>query len=296
MNLMVLIPTIGRESLNNVIREVLDDADSAKLHVTVFIGLNGVLDPNVKIPKKIRILKISDKPIGVGECVNRALMMIPPGLLWTISDDDDWLAGKFACDLQYREKLEDGESVLLPRVILIDTFGKSVRPKIEIGSQSLQSYLYGYISLWRNPRYVTMSGACAHTTFWGRVKFESLPVREDIVYLIEQERLGTHFIQPVQPTIQININFNRGLARDIDIFAAIEWQKRYLAPEQLIGFLGSAWPKPFAASGRPKEIGRLLRQINRKNFGDSSYFRLALINLLLAFWIIVAKIVQRNSK
>ncbi len=296
MNLMVLIPTLGRETLNVIVKQILTDAKSASLHVTIYVGLNGILDSNVQLPQNVRLLNISDTPIGVSECVNIALSMIPPGFLWTIADDDEWLLGKFSCDLKFLTKLERSNSVLLPRIILNDSVGKAIRPKLTIENQNVRDYLYGHISLKRNRRYVTMSGACAHTTFWTRVKFPTMPVREDIVYLIEQEKMGTRFVQPKRPTVQINIDFKRGLARDMDINAALEWQRTFLNRQHAIGFLGCAWPKPFAASGQPHQINKMQKQITREILEDLGLLTLISVKLLLVYWIVIAKIIQRKLK
>jgi len=296
MNLMILIPTLGRETLNVIISQILTDAQSARVDVTIYVGLNGIIDSNVHLPHNVRLLNISKTPIGVSECVNIALSMIPSGFLWTIADDDEWLLGKFACDVQFLKTLEMNNSVLLPRIILNDSAGKAIRPKVTIENQNVRDYLYGHISLRRNPRYVTMSGACAHTIFWSRVKFPTMPVREDIVYLIEQEKLGTRFVQPQKPTVKINIDFNRGLARDMDIDAALEWQRAFLHRQHAIGFLGCAWPKPFAASGHPHQIRKMGQQITKENLEDLGFLRRICIKLLLVYWIFIAKIIQQKSK
>ena len=293
---MVLIPTIGRGSLNVIIQQILHDAVLSNVDITIFVALNGTLDPKVRIPPNVQVLQISSVPIGLSDCVNISLAKIPSGYLWTIADDDEWLLGKFTCDLNYLGKLSDKRSLLLPRVYLNDSVGRAVRPKATIEGENIRDYLYGHISLARNPRYVTMSGACAHTDFWARVEFPVMPVREDVVYLMAQEKLGIRFIQPYKPTVKINIDFKRGLSRDTDIHAVLAWQKSFLNKEHAIGFLACAWPKPFAASGKSEKIRDLRSQLNRQSLPSINLFTLTAIKLLLTYWIFLARVINKTLK
>lgn len=224
------------------------DAESTGLDVTIYIGLNGILEADLSSFSSVHILHICDKPYGISNTLNRALEMIPVGLLWTIADDDDWLVGKFRSDLESL-KSHSANTLLLPKCQYSDGYTTSVRPRRPIQDESILNYLYGHFSLWRNNRYITMSGACAEIDFWRRVKFPDIGSREDVTYLIEQEKIGLEIRQSKTVTVRVNIHYRRTVIRDSEIEQTIGWALNFLNQRQLVRFLSSAYSKPFVESG-----------------------------------------------
>ena len=255
----VLIPSIGRDSITNNLNAIIEDAIGSGLVPEIYIGLNGKVQDHVRNMKYVKVLDISDHPYGVGNTFNSSLRLIEPGLLWIIADDDLWLPGKFDADLRLLDTW-DSCTLLLPKCFYSDGMRNEIRPRISPINEDLKNYLYGHFSYTRNPRYITMSGACADVLFWRRVKFSNLESREDITFLFEQEKLGIKILQHELPTVRINIQYARSISRESSIEVTKKWALEYLNVDQITKFLCCVYAKPFSINGN--------FQILKKNYLD----------------------------
>lgn len=295
MKFSVIIPTVGRQSLVKLVEEIKRDSASSKIDIGIYIAKNGTL-PRELDTDLLNILNYGSSPIGVGAAVNLALTEVPEGVVWTIADDENWLTGKIESDVEKFSRLEMN-SILLPRSLFIDEIGTVVRPKVPLSDdEAILDYLYSHIHFGRNPRYVSLSGACAMKTTWDEVKFpENMKIREDIDYLYFQELRGCKLVQNDQVTVQINVELSRGALREQNAFEALEWANIRLNNNQRVGFLGCGWVKPLAYSGNIKAMSQMYRTLKfKKNL--LSYCDVLLVKSLLLYWIFIGIFFKLKSR
>lgn len=282
----MVIPTVGRDSLKKLIDQILSDAKSNSLDVMIFIALNGTLETQIFDSENLSVLKISKEPIGVGETVNRALALVPDSMVWTIADDEDWLPGKFNHDLSIMMANNPPE-ILSPIAYVTDETGMRVRPAQVIGDEGIIDYLYSHIHFGKNPRYFTLSGACATRKVWMRVAFPSdMSSREDISYLKTQGELNTIFKHGQTPTVGINISLERSANRDQNCAEPLFWACKNLDTKQLVGFLGCSWPKPHVQTGNFQVIQEMiLMALQMLGIPKLAKFK---VTLLLSYWCVIS--------
>jgi hypothetical protein len=289
---VVLIPTTGFRPLTELIKRVKSDSQSSLLSLTIVVALNGRLEYN--LPKEITVLKVSDVPIGVANTVNYALGQLNPAdLVWTIADDDEWISGKFHHDLGSIKDVEE-DFILLPRAELIDEFSRSIRPLVPIrNSDPIFDYLFSQFSFRRNPRYVTLSGACAKRSTWTKVAFEHSPAMEDIIYLHKQQLVGTKLLQANDVTVRLNVSVSRSASRNSENrFLPIRFAETYLDKRQSSRYFNNSILKPFALLGKSKE---LISFANLMAFGQSKKLppsTLAQMWLLTIMWTPISIVVR----
>jgi hypothetical protein len=280
----VLIPTVGRDTLKVNINSIIQDALDSDLIPIVYLALNGNLSNEIRQMEFVKVIDVSDKPFGISNTLNKALKLIKPGLLWTIADDDIWMPGKFKTDLEALQNA-GSSTLLLPRCIFTDGIKSGIRPKIPPIGEGVVDYLFGHFSFLRNPRYITMSGACAQVEFWSRILFPNMESREDITYLLEQEKLGVNFVQPSIPTVKIYINHSRTINRDASFEATKKWMNKYLSPNQTMKFLSCAYAKPYASNGEFRILRNAYRYFSPSK--EIGILRSSIIWIAYYYWIIL---------
>ena len=295
MKYMVVIPSLGRTSLGDLVDQIKRDERDSGISVEIFIALNGSIPETMRL-SQVEILHISDKPVGVATAVNLALSQIGDGLVWTIADDETWLPGKFRADLLSIGNL-NSNSILLPSSVFNDEFGELIRPKIPFkNDEKILDYLYAHVHLGRNPRYISLSGACALRTTWRNVNFpEGRQTREDIDYLYLQERNGCQFVQSLDITVGINVELARGAKREQNATEAIAWANERLTDKQKIGFIGCAWVKPLVYSRNTLEMRKMQKLVNSRREFPRLVDRIR-VYLLLEYWIKVATLLPVVSR
>lgn len=258
----VVIPTVGRKSLERLVFQILQDATTSHLEINILIALNGAVNLDFLAASNVQVLTVSKFPIGVAKTMNLALQQVSEGIVWTIADDEEWCAGKFRTDLQDFSD-PDAPEILSPIAFFEDELGREIRPKNRIKKdEKILDYFYGSISLGRNPNYFSLSGAVARKQTWLKVKFpEGLLSREDTLYLVEQERLGTTFGHGSKPTVKISTDLKRAVRRDSDIEEVIRWGSEHLTPKQFLGLVGCGWCKPFVASRDTKKLMAMIKAL-----------------------------------
>ncbi len=287
---MVIIPSIGRNSLVDLVEQIKVDERDSGIDAEIFVALNGILPSGLEF-ENVHILNISKDPIGVAAAMNSALNKVHDGLVWTIADDETWKVGKFRSDLESIRDLE-GNWILLPSSIFNDELGKAIRPRIRLKEgERLLDYLYGHIHFLRNPRYISLSGACAKRSTWLNVKFsETMQTREDIDYVYRQEMLGCKFVQSTKVTVGINVKLERGAIREQGAAEAYSWATERLTRKQRVGFIGCAWVKPLVYSGNLAEMKKMKKLLASQRSFIFSKSQITTF-LLLSYWIIVARII-----
>lgn len=293
----VVIPTIGRSSLDVLVSQILMDTKISGIELEIIIALNGNANLNYLSSENVRILSISETPIGVAKTMNLALSQIPEGLVWTIADDEEWCLGKLESDLSDLRKVDSPE-ILSPVAYFTDELGTEIRPRRSITrNEDILDYFYGRISLGRNPNYFSLSGAVATKSTWLRVKFpEDLKSREDTLYLVMQQKEGTSLGHASRPTVRINIELQRAVNRDDKIEDVIQWANRNLNRKQFRGFVGCAWCKPFVVSRNPRKLLEMLKTLI---FGREVRFsRIARLEtaLLVLIWTIISIVPLEKMK
>lgn len=291
MKYMVIIPSLGRPSLGDLIEEIKRDEIHCGIRVEIYVALNGNLPDGMHIDN-VNLLNLSQEPIGVATAVNSALNIVPDGLIWTIADDETWKIGKFQSDLETIRDLA-GQWILLPTSIFKDELGEAIRPRIPIKKgEAVLDYLYSHIHFWRNPRYISLSGACAERSTWLNVKFpETMQTREDIDYIYLQEMQGCQLVQSSEITVGINVKLERGANREQAASDALIWAEERLTKKQRVGFLGCAWVKPLVYSRNIAEMKKMKKLLVSQGCFLFSKSQISTY-LLLEYWIMVSRILN----
>lgn len=296
----VVIPTTGRPSLIDNIQRILADADRSSVQVSIIVALNGSLERSLPSDDRVKLLQVSKEPCGVSRAVNAGIASAPQlGLMWTMADDDKWLAGKFRHDIEFLNK-KAGKCLLLPRAFLRDEAGTACRPKRPIGEgEPIFDYLYGKRVWLRNPNFVTLSGSVALAEIWKAFPFPASTVREDIELLKTIQEQGISICHGYEPTVQLEVSLRRSSDRD-NAMDALQWSRKLSSSQLQYAFICGAWGKTAAAAGNFKELRRMIQAImSGKQPSFRPYLRLKaslLLSLLLLFSITIGLFRLLNSQ
>lgn len=294
MDKIVLIPTVGRSSLLDLVSAIQKDLDYSDIKARIVIALNGEMEVSLDT-LNVEVLKISEFPIGVGATVNRALKFFDRHFVWTIADDEEWLLGKFMKDLKYLSQIEKG-AILFPKILYKDQFGETIRPIIPKNVDiSIAKYLFGNRHFLRNKNFITMSGAFALAETWRKIPFsESMSTREDIDYLIKQEASGTSFLQSDSVTVVANIDLARGVIRETNFDETFDWIYVNLVRRQQLNFLVSIWPKPIASQSNFRMLIDMYKYILKKLEPKVNFSEGLEISLSYLYWLLIASVCKFN--
>jgi glycosyltransferase involved in cell wall biosynthesis len=209
----VIIPTIGRESLNRAIESVLNQT----IGVYEIIVVNDLSHPNYKpIDVDMKCLVVDSIRGGVAACRNTGLAISSGNLIAFLDDDDFWVDNKIELQLNFLRDMNlriDEKWVLTSRVLYFKNGQRYVLPeKIFAGDRIIKSlYTLGFgrvKTAFYTPTWIFPSKFC-------NTKFdEHLTNREDIRFLLDLEADSFKVYQMAIPLVTIEKSIDRQILRE----------------------------------------------------------------------------------
>lgn len=243
-NLTILIPSIGRSRVTELIDEITRDALDSNVAIHIIVALNGHQQFKVN-NENVRVFDLGQKKIGFSAAVNSVVPFIKTKYVCIVADDDSWQIGKLAHDLAL---LNDHELVLAS-YLFIDNIGTSIRPKsLYLGNIPPSQFLYEKFSFARSKRYISISGMSLFTDILRQNAFDStLLIREDIEWLDRVYKKGHRMLQSNEKTMILSVDLKRANGRET-IESLNNWadtlRKNY-GDKWVRNFLSGAAIKPF---------------------------------------------------
>lgn len=212
----ILIPTLGRETLPQVITDILSDAQSNCEIIVIADGTSALNKINkMLLPPNVKITNNKFKK-GIPGSLNTGLELIEDGdLFFIFSDDDVWLPGK----IQSLTRIisENNADIAIGRSKIANSRRTSIRPLVKYsGEESPIYYLYSHPVFLKNPHYLSLTSMCFNSRI-AEVKFcEKYDLREDIVWLNEIFKNNFRFHSIDDVVSQIEIGYLRTSNREND--------------------------------------------------------------------------------
>ena len=220
-DLTVVIASIGRESIINVINQIKDDENNTKFNVEVCIffdchDISSTIRNELKKHPSIKFkLSGANARLGPAFAFNQAFEMATGTDFCIFSDDDSWLSGRVEtiCSLLFQKK----QTLLQSRSIYIDGFKRTLRPKRGLNTETP---IFDQILKFQNPfgnnrRYTSLI-CFAATSDLMHVKFrQKLTMLEDIFWLADVQKytLNLKIIWTPEVTSVIEVDLSRAKNR-----------------------------------------------------------------------------------
>ena len=249
----ILIPTVGRETLQKVLGQI--EADSENLAIEIIIIGDGddamlaICELGISGPS-VKIIQNSNKK-GVSGALNTGLQFISGEFLMVFSDDDFWPRGKFARSLAAVQGSE--KACFCFQVETVNKAGKRrIRPSL-LPQDPIDplSYCYSTNPLLENPSYLSLTSFIAPKGV-SRIRFpENLNSREDIawLYLLHKNEFKIFLKEGVNA--RVDIGYKRTTLRDtsVELISWLNWLNSNGSNVQS-NFLYAHFLRPFAQSGK----------------------------------------------
>jgi hypothetical protein len=269
----VVIPTIARESLVDVIDSILNSHYPVEEILVICDGMDalkktrllmsrirvGVVPKITKMTKLPRFSVVLGNGTGVGAMINTGLTLVKGNIVALAADDDIWLPDKLTHQLQAYSR---NEVVFTSAKYTYNNFFSSVRPSILLRREDqVFSFLYSkpVISL-KNPKYLPFSSVIFPLRA-AKVMFpENLKSFEDIIWLANLQKAGFEIIQIKHVGVTVQGNLARSHVRQLE--SSIELAKKIsdISTYTASMFLRYHAVRAFIYSGKTCEIKRLWKE------------------------------------
>ncbi len=185
--LTVLIPTLGRESLSQILPKILV---SPEAKVVLLAHGAGCFERLSHFSKDARIeLILCDENLSVSDLCNVGLDMVATKYFCFFSDDDEWDLKKIEVLLKLLEDKSEVD-IAIGSTLEISLSKQIVRPTILLSKdEPIFAYLYGSATLFKNKNYIGLQDAVMRHGKYPRFR-ESLSVYEDVIWLSDSQHLG----------------------------------------------------------------------------------------------------------
>jgi hypothetical protein len=283
-SLTVIIPSIGRAGVQDLIDAISADGVSSGNPVKIIVALNGGVLNLERIENQVSVLVLSKEKIGFSAAVNRVIAMVDTEFVSIIADDDSWFSGKICNDLA----LLKTNDVILPSVNFSDNLGSTLRPRIRYqGDQRISDFLFSDFSYSRSKRYISISGSTMRQEILHTHHFrEDLLIREDIEWLDRVYDSRARIIQSDQVTVGIHVDLKRASNRESrdSLFAWVGSLQDMAGHKASCNFLSGAAIKPFVVTN-DREMISLVTTVARSSL-TKPYFALYLWRRF--FWLLIS--------
>jgi hypothetical protein len=250
----ILIPSIGRESLRQICKDIIEDAEGFDIRIIV-------ISDGHEAAAKISRFSLNDNRIifaknkfspGISGAINTGLELVPKGgQIMFFSDDDQWLPGKISKSLNAYLKYTD--TCLIFQVRTSQTGERSIVKPGYVPKESSEPfrYLYSKPQLLRNRRYFSLTSFIGPSEV-AQISFrEDLQFREDIEWVnrVTKSNFPLFLIEGV--TAHVEIGYLRTVEREsieqLKIFSSI---LRVESPEIEAKYIGWFFLRPYVVTGR----------------------------------------------
>jgi glycosyltransferase involved in cell wall biosynthesis len=213
-NLSVIVPTVGRSSLNRAIHSITSQVNVV---LEIIIVDDSELQ-DLSFPENVpgRIIKTGGK-VGVSQARNIGLNAATNRWVAFLDDDDEWLPNKSEVQLKYMKELSLDASLTSAFV------NKITRPKVLLKiDESPIHALYSRLSFFANRHYMAM-GSLIYDSEKFQIRFmDKLAERENIFFYESLFKLGAKIGQIDEPLVIVHFSKSNSLGR-INLKSEIEW-------------------------------------------------------------------------
>lgn len=260
----VVIPTIGRPSLETAIGSVLDQGVDVEVVVVDDSGAGAV---SADLGDQVRVVRTSGRTgaaaarnVGMAEC---------RGEFFAFLDDDDvWMPGHLADALDVLGRRPEVDVYASRGLVLDETGSGRVEPAVLVGDRTVAEYFFGR-GAWRsrNRRILTPT-LVARSTLRDHPMESGRAVNEDTWWLLTAERdRGARLVQSPHVGVVVHGSSDRNEGRwreDLGdwLDRVEELQPGAAATEQLAMF-----GRPAVRAGRPETLVPVARDILRRPRG-----------------------------
>jgi hypothetical protein len=276
--LAVIIPTLGRESLIDVIRSINAFEEE---NVSIYVipdGENAV--------KRLGQLQVTNLPntfvhpnrqkIGIAACINLGLERLSKEEHFSIfSDDDMWLTSRTKA-LNHLEKSIDAKTIIMGRFSSNDKINVAQMRKLNFTDPI--EFVYRK-SLGRNKNYLTItSGIFPLITKSTHFRTDYL-LREDLIWMHDLSSHGFNFIESPEIFVHIKKNYSNTVNRETT--HEVQKFKKFLILEtsiKLNDFSAFHAGRSAAKLGKPKHFYKITLAYKdpSKNYNIFQYFAITL--------------------
>jgi len=203
----IIIPTVGRKSLETVLKSLISDLDSICEIIVINDSGSALSLYKFDLPKNVqKLIRCIDTKgrQGASFARNRGLELALGDYVAFADDDDPWVSGRLGIQLSFMKR--DG----LKASLCLDS-GNSNSIRWE-GRQSPIDFLYREKGLRRHRRFLPFGTLVFHKeTYFGQKFSEELAEREDLLFMSSLYTADDSFAQlPI-----IGISVKRGVWRSI---------------------------------------------------------------------------------
>lgn len=197
--LTVIIPTLGRDTLPDVIREIQRTDEIA---IVLLCHGESVYHKllNLNLKDQIKLIKCSEK-LSLSDLCNIGMARVETEFFAFFSDDDTWLTQKYELLIGFLDSF--------PRVDMV--FGSTLeqirnrkrqRPlELLTDNENVFEYLYGGQTILENKRYLGLQDAILRTGNYPQFR-QNIDVYEDIIWISDSQQMG-HKVSAVSEVVSI---------------------------------------------------------------------------------------------
>jgi glycosyltransferase involved in cell wall biosynthesis len=185
--LTVLIPTLGRESLRQVLTSILF---SNETKVVLLAHGQECFENLIQFSEDPRVeLILCDENLSISDLCNIGLDTVTTKYFSYFSDDDEWDPKKINVLLTLLEDKHEID-IAVGSTLQITHSKELPRPTTLLAEdEQIFVYLYGPATLFKNKRYIGLQDAVMRSGQYPRFR-EGWSVYEDIVWLSDSQQLG----------------------------------------------------------------------------------------------------------
>lgn len=206
----VIIPTIGRDSLNPAIESILKQGDV--IHEVIVVGSKPGLNLKFQSPKVYFVEATSFGSISNARNTGLMQLCSTSNFVGFCDDDDVWLENKV--ELQLRTmNLMGWDACLTSAYLEKASDKKSIRPsRPYLGEVSPLKFIYGLRD--RKKKYFPFPSLLCAVSVINTLRFdENLKEREDLQFLEDIYNLNLKMGQLAQPLVRITSDPSRSIQR-----------------------------------------------------------------------------------
>jgi glycosyltransferase involved in cell wall biosynthesis len=260
MSYSVVIPTMGRESVNASIDSVLQQTYPAQEIIVVAGNTPSISKKNAKYVNLIENYQIGDFPWSAAHNRNLGVENSSAKFVAFLDDDDLWNPSKMAVQIGFLREHSDHVSISSAKYLTQRNFAYKRPLKILLENQNILEAHYGKPRFFPMPYYTPTPGIVLETKTAKKIPFdETLLGFEDTWWLHELQKSGVIVHQHPESLVIINATPLRSISRD-SIQKNVAWARKLseVNPEYGLNYLS----------------GLCFRNaIIRRNFGEALKYR-----------------------
>lgn len=197
--LTVIIPTLGRETLPEVIRDI---QKTDEIEIVLLCHGASVYHKllNQDLKGQIKLIECSDD-ISLSDLCNVGLTKVDTEFFAFFSDDDTWLPQKYELLVSFLDSHPRIDMVFGSTLEQIKNRTKRRPLDLLTNDENVFEYLYGSQTILENQKYLGLQDAILRTGDYPQFR-ENINVYEDIIWIAEAQQMG-HKICAISEVVSI---------------------------------------------------------------------------------------------